>query len=108
MTPTNADDSCRTRACVLSREIRRQPSITTIQISLTVLALLGVRKMVVIETNSSPSGQKSMPFIAEHEEQNGYRIMMENSAKPAIEARTTKSDGIAPPTTYPSPSGANY
>ena len=53
----------------------------------------GVRKMVVIETNSCPSGQKSMPFITEHEEQNGYRIMIEKTLKPVIEARTRKEDG---------------
>ncbi len=33
----------------------------------------GRRQMVVIETNSCPSGQKSMPLADENEEQGGYR-----------------------------------
>jgi hypothetical protein len=37
----------------------------------------GVRKMVLIETNSCPSGQKSMPVLAEHNEYGGYRDLME-------------------------------
>ena len=31
----------------------------------------GVRQMVVIETNSCPSGQKSKPYLLEHQEQGG-------------------------------------
>ena len=31
----------------------------------------GARQMVVIETNSCPSGQKSMPLYEEHDEQGG-------------------------------------
>ena len=38
---------------------------------------LGHRKMVVIETNSSPSGQKSMPLLDEENEYNGYRTVVE-------------------------------
>ena len=38
----------------------------------------GRRQMVVIETNSCPSGQKSMPLADEHQEQGGYRkVVME-------------------------------
>lgn len=38
---------------------------------------IGERKMVVIETNSSPSGQKSMPLLSEDDEFNGYRRVVE-------------------------------
>ena len=38
---------------------------------------IGERKMVVIETNSSPSGQKSMPLLSEEDELNGYRTVVE-------------------------------
>ncbi|MEZ4773011.1 MAG: hypothetical protein R3D00_07505 [Bacteroidia bacterium] len=34
----------------------------------------GERKMVVIETNSCPSGHKSMPLLDENQEQGGYHI----------------------------------
>ena len=38
---------------------------------------IGERKMVIIETNSSPSGQKSMPLLSEEDELNGYRTVVE-------------------------------
>lgn len=41
----------------------------------------GNRHMVVIETNSCPSGQKSMPLFDEHQEQGGYRKLIENTFK---------------------------
>ncbi len=47
----------------------------------------GKRQMVVIETNSCPSGQKSMPLVDEHKEQGGYRQLIEQCIKPRIEAR---------------------
>lgn len=47
----------------------------------------GKRQMVVIETNSCPSGQKSMPLVEEHKEQGGYRQLVENTIKPRILAR---------------------
>eukprot|EP01094_Clydonella_sp_ATCC50884_P018096 TRINITY_DN328_c0_g2_i6.p2 TRINITY_DN328_c0_g2~~TRINITY_DN328_c0_g2_i6.p2 ORF type:complete len:529 (+),score=238.91 TRINITY_DN328_c0_g2_i6:53-1588(+) len=53
----------------------------------------GTRRMVVIETNSCPSGQKSMPLIAESQEQNGYRLLLEKTAKVKINAKTNKEDG---------------
>lgn len=47
----------------------------------------GKRQMVVIETNSCPSGQKSMPLREEHKEQGGYRQLIENTFKPRVLAR---------------------
>lgn len=44
----------------------------------------GKRQMVIIENNSCPSGQKSMPLIDEFKEQGGYRKFMEASIKPHI------------------------
>lgn len=46
----------------------------------------GGRKMVVIETNSCPSGQKSMPLLSEDNEANGYRSLMEHTFKPYVDA----------------------
>ncbi len=39
----------------------------------------GNRKMVVLETNSCPSGQKSMPPRTDADEHRGYRYLIENS-----------------------------
>lgn len=54
----------------------------------------GVRKMVLIETNSCPSGQKSMPVLADHDEYGGYRDLMEKTFKPLVEER--ESLGLLP------------
>ncbi len=39
----------------------------------------GRRRMVVIETNSCPSGQKSMPLYEEHDDYGGYKTLLEQS-----------------------------
>lgn len=41
----------------------------------------GRRRMVVIETNSCPSGQKSMPIRDEQDEQGGYRPLVRNMVR---------------------------
>jgi len=43
--------------------------------------------MVVIETNSCPSGQKSMPLLHEANEANGYRVLIEKTFKPLVDSR---------------------
>lgn len=43
---------------------------------------LGQRKMVVIETNSCPSGQKSMPMLNEEDESNGYGRLISRVIRP--------------------------
>jgi hypothetical protein len=47
----------------------------------------GVRRIVIIETNSCPSGQKSMPLIAEAEEMAGYRLLVEHTFLDLARAR---------------------
>ena len=44
----------------------------------------GRRQMVVIENNSCPSGQKSMPLVDDHREQGGYRQLVERTIAPYI------------------------
>ena len=44
----------------------------------------GKRQMVIIENNSCPSGQKSMPLQNEFKEQGGYRVFMEKTVKPLL------------------------
>ena len=53
----------------------------------------GARRMVVIEVNSSPSGQKSMPLLQEHKEQGGYRFLMEHTLGPMVTKSRRAPDG---------------
>ncbi len=41
----------------------------------------GNRQMVVIENNSCPSGQKSMPLVDDHKEDGSYRLLIERTFK---------------------------
>lgn len=55
----------------------------------------GRRQMVVIETNSCPSGQKSMPLLDENQEQGGYRALIQHTFKPLIESRRAVDGALA-------------
>lgn len=55
----------------------------------------GIRQNVVIETNSSPSGQKSMPLISEDDEMGGYRRLLERSFLPMLKRRALPSGRLA-------------
>lgn len=54
---------------------------------LNVTSANGKRQMVVIENNSCPSGQKSMPLLDDNMEQGGYRLLIERSFKPFAEKK---------------------
>ena len=47
----------------------------------------GHRHMVVIETNSSPSGQKSMPLIDDNDDQGGYSRLLSRTFVPMLQRR---------------------
>ncbi|MDA8793315.1 hypothetical protein N9N67_08715 [Bacteriovoracaceae bacterium] len=47
----------------------------------------GNRRMVVLETNSCPSGQKSMPPRSDYDEHRGYRYLIENAFLPALKKK---------------------
>ena len=51
---------------------------------LNVTSASGKRQMVVIENNSCPSGQKSMPLMDDNKEQGSYRLMVERTFKPYL------------------------
>jgi len=51
---------------------------------LNVTSAGGKRQMVVIENNSCPSGQKSMPLVDDNKEQGSYRLMVERTFKPYL------------------------
>jgi hypothetical protein len=57
----------------------------------------GVRRMTVIETNSCPSGNKSMPLLNEGEEQGGYRRVLEHAFLPSLRSqkRRIPNGGLA-------------
>ena len=55
----------------------------------------GRRRMVVIETNSCPSGQKSMPLFEEFQEEGGYRLLIESSFSGLAKQRKTAPGGLA-------------
>ncbi|MBW3466712.1 hypothetical protein [Arthrospiribacter ruber] len=50
----------------------------------------GNRKLTVIETNSCPSGQKSMPLLDLNVEQGGYKRLIEKTFKPMVEQHPEK------------------
>lgn len=55
----------------------------------------GVRRNVVLEVNSSPSGQKSMPLRDEDDDQGGYRTLLSRSFLPLLRRRRLPSGALA-------------
>jgi len=47
----------------------------------------GKRQMVVIENNSCPSGQKSMPLLDDNKEDGSYRLLIERTFKPMLKKK---------------------
>lgn len=55
----------------------------------------GVRKVVVIETNSCPSGQKSMPLLDEADDYAGYRLLVEHTFLDLAKGRNLPDGDLA-------------
>ncbi|MBO6517493.1 MAG: hypothetical protein JJ975_13180 [Bacteroidia bacterium] len=55
----------------------------------------GMRQMVVIENNSCPSGQKSMPLLDDYKEQGGYRVFVDETIKAALRGKRMISGCLA-------------
>ncbi|ORX45837.1 hypothetical protein DM01DRAFT_351813 [Hesseltinella vesiculosa] len=58
----------------------------------------GQRQMIVIETNSCPSGQKSMPLLSEtdeHNEQGGYRVVIQSAFQEQLSKADQSLGGLA-------------
>jgi hypothetical protein len=53
----------------------------------------GKKQMVIIENNSCPSGQKSMPLLDDHDDLGGYRLLIESTFLPTISRRPKIHDG---------------
>jgi hypothetical protein len=47
----------------------------------------GKRQMVVIENNSCPSGQKSMPLLDDNQEEGSYKLLIERTFKPLLKPK---------------------
>ena len=60
---------------------------------LNVTSQHGKRQMVVLENNSCPSGQKSMPLLDDNEEQGSYRLLVERTFKPIVKKLGKKVKG---------------
>ncbi len=54
---------------------------------INVTSATGKRQMVVIENNSCPSGQKSMPLTDDNKEDGGYRLLVERTFKPYLKPK---------------------
>ena len=65
----------------------------------------GKRQMVIIENNSCPSGQKSMPLLDEFKEQGGYRKFMEHTIKPLIKKKINNAVAVIYDKNYMEASG---
>lgn len=55
----------------------------------------GTKKFVVVETNSCPSGNKSLPKLEEVDEQGGYRRLMEHAFLPLLARRKPDKGRLA-------------
>ncbi|KAI8352745.1 hypothetical protein B0O80DRAFT_82406 [Mortierella sp. GBAus27b] len=55
----------------------------------------GHRQMIIVETNSCPSGQKSMPLLSELDEHGGYRLVLESAFKDIIDKADKSLGGLA-------------
>jgi hypothetical protein len=55
----------------------------------------GVRQNVLIETNSSPSGQKSMPLLDDDDDLGGYRRLIERTFLPMLKRRMLPKGRLA-------------
>lgn len=60
---------------------------------INVVSETGKRQMVVIENNSCPSGQKSMPLQDDHKEQGGYRLLIERTFQPLLKSKRAMIEG---------------
>tara|TARA_R110002072_G_scaffold64203_2_gene159320 strand:+ start:163605 stop:165041 length:1437 start_codon:yes stop_codon:yes gene_type:complete len=56
---------------------------------------MGNRRMVVLETNSCPSGQKSMPPRTDSDEHRGYKYLIENSFIPMLKKKRLPNGALA-------------
>lgn len=54
----------------------------------------GKRNMVIIENNSCPSGQKSMPLLNEFNDKGGYKEFVEKTIKPLIAQKKKKNVAV--------------
>ena len=53
----------------------------------------GKRQMVVIENNSCPSGQKSMPLLDDNQEEGGYHLLMKRTIQPILKGKKRSIKG---------------
>ncbi|CAM2005425.1 hypothetical protein [Acanthopleuribacter pedis] len=100
------NDRIAERYCHLHPEVDRDAVIETLSSPIKYLRWSGAdlfcvsndrgnRKVVVIELNSCPSGQKSVPLDGEYDDQSGYRTLLERSLVPYLKKRTLPEGDVA-------------
>lgn len=62
---------------------------------INVINARGKKQMVVIESNSCPSGQKSMPLLSDQQVQGGYKWLIENSFAPYCKLKPDSKKTLA-------------
>ncbi len=62
---------------------------------INVTSVDGRRQMVIIENNSCPSGQKSMPLQEDHQEQGGYSHLVQRTIAPLLRVNRLVKGGVA-------------
>ena len=62
---------------------------------INVTSVDGRRRMVVIENNSCPSGQKSMPLQEDYQEQGGYRHLVRRTIAPLLRTNRAVRGAVA-------------
>lgn len=55
----------------------------------------GIGQMILIETNSCPSGQKSMPLLNEVDEQGGYKRLLQKTFLPLLKKKNLPKGALA-------------
>lgn len=55
----------------------------------------GIRRMTVLETNSCPSGNKSMPLLNDDEEQGGFKRLLSHCFLPLLKRRKAPKGALA-------------
>jgi hypothetical protein len=67
----------------------------------------GKRQMIVVETNSCPSGQKSMPLLHEGDELGGYGTVMRTAFRHLLSRSMDRSDDVPSPPTSLNPTNTH-
>ncbi|KAF9202106.1 hypothetical protein BGZ49_007683 [Haplosporangium sp. Z 27] len=78
---------------IIARYMHLNPQVSSDLFNVTTAS--GHRQMIIVETNSCPSGQKSMPLLSESDEHGGYRLVLESAFKDNLDNADMSLGGLA-------------